>query len=428
MSEKFQSTKQQNDKASDGKGALRQSQDEMQVDFSPQSVLATMIQRAQANPRLLSVVDVIQLQRTLGNRAVRQLLVPAAAASSRLIQTKKLPFHALIQRKPADINGTHELKYDDKGTFTNKGADRTRGLKRTVVINGQVKDGWVTPSEKIMGGHLFKSEFGGPDDETNVVPWTQNTENDFSGFEKLYKDTADKDAKNAASANNSFTAAVKTKATFIDRPDLEVSEEELNTAGWTLDDPERGERKAKFADVAERFSGIPTTLSVEVTGVTGGPLTFSRSQPALAPTYQRNNEAIKPAFGVPTRFRRNGTETRKFSTIPDWDAYKKAKAKKPEEIKLAKKLDHVVSHHPGDFGVTGNSVTKLQELEGKIHTFVFDMTNEQIPGTYMGIDVLHYVNNVSRLWACTTPAGELVAAFVLGVGQYGILTKRGTVG
>ena len=46
------------------------------------SATADLVQLAQQNPQLLSANDVMQLQRTIGNQAVNQLLRPAPAAKT----------------------------------------------------------------------------------------------------------------------------------------------------------------------------------------------------------------------------------------------------------------------------------------------------------------------------------------------------------
>jgi hypothetical protein len=321
-------------------------------------------------------------------------------------------------------------------------------LTRSTVINAQLRDGWVTPKDKLVGGHLFKAEFGGPDDETNVVPWSQTAEREHGVFEKTYEAAAVKDAKilankikkakvdaakstgtpdALATATDGFAATVTTKATFADRPDLEVSEDELTAAGWEETDPERAKRKEKFADVAERFSGIPTQVSVTVAGLSDGEKKTDLKDAEIAPDFKRNDEAIKPEYIVPVRYKRNATGPRPFSMVPDWVAIKKKNRSAEDEARL-KKLNHVKDRHGDHFGVTGGSFTDLQELESKLSAFIQADSTEQIEGMYLGDEVLHYVDGTTKIWLCTTPTGELVAGFKLSEGQYNILIKQGTVG
>ena len=402
------------------KSSPSQQTDGARQNASTETALDVLIQRARENPHLLNSSDIIHLQRTLGNKAVSRLLPP------RSISRKALHTGLHIQLKPANINGTKDLVYDATGTLTNVAAPRAKGLKRPLVINAQLKAGWVTPGTPVMGAHLVKAEFGGPDDETNVVPWGQTTEDRFSIFEDEYKAAADKDAKQAATTNTGFAATINTHATFADRPDLLVSDEDLNTAGWGPVDAKRQERKDKYAEVSERFSGIPTAVRVEVTGLTEGAKRFEVAATEIAPVYTKNPEAVKPGYVVPLRYTRNATEPRLFPKIADWTAYKKAKPKPPDDVARQKKLSHVADRHPAHFGVKNNGMAELEKLEKFIGNFIANPHNEQIVGTYKGINVLHYVD-ADQLWVCTTPTGELVAAFKLGDNQYAILLAEGRV-
>jgi hypothetical protein len=403
--------------------SAEQKQDNAQQTVSSQTDLDMIIQRAKENPQLLKTTDIIHLQRTLGNKAVSRLL-PARPISNGVLARS-----SLIQLKPADINGTQDIDYDSTGKLLNPPAPRARGLKRSIVINSQLKEGWVTPNVQVMGAHLIKAEYGGPDNETNVVPWIQSTEDRFGLFEGEYRAAADKDAKQAALAATAFKATIHAKATFADRPDLLVNDGDLDTAGWGPADVKRQERKDKYTDVAEKFSGIPNAVKVEVSGLTEGTKKFEVAAGEIAPTYAKNPEAVKPGYVVPTRFVRNATEARLFPKIPDWDAFKKAKVKAVDDVARQKKLNHVAARHAVDFGVAGNTMEHLKTLEATLSTFIADAANqEQIVGMYMGKEVLHYVNNATRLWACTSATGELVAAFRLSVGQHDILTTKGKVG
>jgi hypothetical protein len=378
-------------------------------DLSPASVVG---------PRHgLTASQVIRLQRTLGN-----------SATTRIVTAQR----AVIQRKPADIDGTHALSYDATGKLLNVAAARAADTPRTRRINAQMTDGWVTPNQQLIGGHLFKAEFGGPDDDSNVVPWIPGVEAEFGLVETDYKKAADADATNAAKTNTAFTATIKTKATFVDRPDLLVSDGDLTNAGWTDTQPGRDDRKKKYTDVAENFSGIPTVVSVSITGLSSGVKAFSKAGAAIAPTFTRNDLAIQPGYVLPGRFKRKATEARVFPVIPDWLAFKKAKAnaKAPADVQRHKKLNHVASRHGADFGVPGNGFADLERLEGALNTFIKDTNNEQIEGIYLlgKIDVLHYVNAGTKQWVSTTPTGELVAGFKLSQLQFDKLLSQGTVG
>src|SRR5438552_13541562 len=132
---------------------------------APHDDQAQRLQRLQRG--VASAADVLQLQRSLGNHTVSKLL---------------------IQRKPSDINGTFALNYDNTGKLLNAGAVRATTGRRTAIINAQLTKGWVTPNNlQLTGGHLFKREFGGPDDDTNVVPWATSNEAAFGVTEDEYK-------------------------------------------------------------------------------------------------------------------------------------------------------------------------------------------------------------------------------------------------
>jgi hypothetical protein len=367
------------------------------------------LQRLQRLQRgLASPADVIHLQRALGNHSLSQLL---------------------IQRKPADIDGTFALSYDNTGKLLNAGATRATTGRRTAIINAQLTKGWVTPNNlQLTGGHLFKREFGGPDDDTNVVPWLTSNEAAFGIIEDQYRAAADTDAALAAKSNQPFTATVKTNATFVDRPDLQLTDGELDTAGWTSTDPERPRRKAQFDDVADKFSGIPTAVTVKVTGLSGGDKTFTRAADQIAPAFTRNPEAIKPSYVLPSRFTRNATATRAFSRIPDWDKYK-GKTKDPDDVYRGKKLNHVAANHGADWGIKGNSMAVLQQLEGILDTFIRDTGNEQIEGVYLlgKIDALYYLNDASRLFVAVDTGGKLISGWKLDPAQYIKLTTKGVL-
>lgn len=373
---------------------------------APHEEQAHRLQRLQQG--IASAADVIQLQRSLGNHLVSKLL---------------------IQRKPADINGTFPLNYDNTGKLLNAGAARATTGRRTAIINAQLTKGWVSPNNlQLTGGHLFKREFGGPDDDTNVVPWMTSNEAAFGVTEDEYRAAADKDAAAAAKSNQPFTATVKTNATFVDRPDLQLTDTELDTAGWPATDPERPKRKAQYDDVADKFSGVPTSVTVKVTGLSAGDKTFTRAADQIAPAFTRNPDAIKPTYVLPSRFKRKATETRAFSKIPDWDKYK-GKTKAAEDVYRGKKLNHVAANHGADWGIKGNSMTVLQQLEGILDTFVRDTGNEQIEGVYLlgKIDAFYYLNDATKLFVAVDTNGRLISGWKMDDIQYLKLTEKGVL-
>lgn len=324
-----------------------------------------------------------------------------------------------IQRKPLDIDKSDHLNYAQTGKFTNVAETRAK-LKAAAILNAQLRDGWVTPNEQLTGGHLFKREFGGPDNPTNVVPWRQSVEDDFTLFENDYKAKADRDAEKNALSNLPFTATVRSKATFVDRPDLEVGDDQLNSAGWGPTDAGRQERKDQYSDVADKFSNIPTRVEVSVIGLTSGPTSFAADKSTIAPDYVLNPAAIRPDYVVPARFVRNATKPRKFVKV-NW-------VTASQNDPARKQIQHAASRHGHEFGLTTSGAkNNLQAMEGKLDEILTDTGNEQIEGLYRKEEVLHYFNEASRLWLCTREEGELVAAFHLNQDQYDLLTTKGLV-
>lgn len=113
-----------------------------------------------------------------------------------------------IQRKPKDINSRWQLHIVGDNV-ANTPAGRN---DRTVAWSlNKLKDYGV--ESDYLGGHLFKAEYGGHDDISNVVPWTQTAESKYSTFERAYL----RSAKGAVSApGGSATSNISTKATFKD--------------------------------------------------------------------------------------------------------------------------------------------------------------------------------------------------------------------
>jgi hypothetical protein len=86
-----------------------------------------------------------------------------------------------------------------------------------------------------------------------------------------------------------------------------------------------------------------------------------------------------------------------------------------------------VGSHAADFGEPGALLANIQSVQAKIKHFIEDVSHEQIEGTYLGEEVLHYVDHGSRLWVCTLPDGELLAGFKLGPLQYDKLITEGKI-
>jgi hypothetical protein len=150
----------------------------------------------------------LDLQRRSGNTAVRHLLGER------------------IQRKPRDFENHNTLTVDQAGTILNHPAQRDQ-VPTAYPIN-RVREGDLiehSESAEMIGGHMFKAEYGGVDDINNVVPWNAASEKAYSTFEKAYKALADKRAKEAAAAPGANgvgqgSVDITTKAKFRDRKNI----------------------------------------------------------------------------------------------------------------------------------------------------------------------------------------------------------------
>jgi len=351
----------------------------------------------------------LRAQRTLGNRATRDLLHGGGG----------LP----IQRKPANIDQIWPVNYDGTGKLLNVVPPRA-DFRTTTAINSDARDGWVTPTDQLKGGHLLKKELGGPDNDQNVVPWAIATETQFTSFEKDYQDAIDLDVKAATASSRPFDATVHAKATFEDRPDLEVSDSDLDGAGWPNGDALREDRKKKFREVAEKFSHIPTKVAVDVTGVSGPALSFAKAGTDVAPKYVRNDAALKKPFKPqPYDF-----EISPVGVPRAWKMVENTWRVNGDEVR--KQLQHEWSHRT-DWGFAagdGGTVANLKLFETRLKAHVENVNNTQIKGIYRGTTVvIHYLNPITNQWACTLPDGRLQCAWILGPGQLNTLLSIGSV-
>lgn len=117
---------------------------------------------------------------------------------------------ATVQLKPKNINSIHVLNVDNAGNITNAEAGRNDppvSYPLNMAITKRVlksKDG------DAVGGHLFKREYGGADDYSNVLTWSTKTEADFTGFENRYLEQARTDGL----GKGGVSREIKTEATF----------------------------------------------------------------------------------------------------------------------------------------------------------------------------------------------------------------------
>lgn len=112
-----------------------------------------------------------------------------------------------IQRKPSNINKTWNLDIQNN-LIANQGAQRrARSVawpRNKLIIGG---------NDPYTGGHLFKAEYGGPDNITNVVPWDDGAERKYATFEAAYKRSA---LKEAADNQGNYISEIAVSASFTE--------------------------------------------------------------------------------------------------------------------------------------------------------------------------------------------------------------------
>jgi hypothetical protein len=133
--------------------------------------------------------------------------------SVKAVQLRQVPAkasHHPTQLKPKDIKGTHTLSVDAAGNVTNGEAGRD-AVPVSYPLNALIFHKIVKASP-VIGGHLFKREYGGPDDFSNVVTWGQGSEDAYTTFENQYLG----DARTAATTGEegAHDRTIKTEATF----------------------------------------------------------------------------------------------------------------------------------------------------------------------------------------------------------------------
>ncbi|MEM9535071.1 MAG: DUF4157 domain-containing protein [Cyanobacteria bacterium P01_E01_bin.45] len=134
-----------------------------------------------------------------------------------------------IQFKPKDIKSTHTLNVDNDGKITNSEAGRS-DPPVSYPLNMAIKKGLVKSKDgDAVGGHLFKREYGGADNYSNVVTWSTKSESQFTTFENQYLEKAREDA----TGKGGVARQVNTEAKFsnfkvslddISLPDKETSD------------------------------------------------------------------------------------------------------------------------------------------------------------------------------------------------------------
>jgi hypothetical protein len=164
-----------------------------------------------------------------------------------------MPRQTVLQLKRADIDTEYTLPVSE-GKITKSPAKRTpwaqKRLNQLAAAGGlEVVDGADPP---FRGGHLLKAEYGGPDDETNVVPWYKTMEEAYGLFESWYE--------SEIQADNTVTAVrLSTKAKF---------KQPSRASVLALSDPNEPTptilRDEHVDDVADMLSEIPDSVRVQV--------------------------------------------------------------------------------------------------------------------------------------------------------------------
>lgn len=183
-----------------------------------------------------------------------------------------------IQRKPNNIDKKYKIVLNADGKSTNPKGVR-KNTSHATAINKLVSKKSFDSAEELIGGHLHKREYGGEDNDANVVPWQQTCENSFSNdFEKKYE------AKFVD--NKGKEVEFSAKATFADK-DLGLTE----SAEWNkeVDNVITTRKKAilttKLKPIKEALERIPTNVKTACLGES-----FDKSGTDIAPNYSLNKD------------------------------------------------------------------------------------------------------------------------------------------
>lgn len=122
---------------------------------------------------------------------VKQLKTIQIMADNSL-QVRESKKGSVVQLKPKDFKRKHTLSVDRDGAVTNAEANRA-AIPVSYPMNALIYHKIIDVSE-VVGGHLFKREYGGPDDFSNVVTWSHDAEDNFTLYENAYLNDARDDA------------------------------------------------------------------------------------------------------------------------------------------------------------------------------------------------------------------------------------------
>lgn len=157
-----------------------------------------------------------------------------------------------IQLKPKDIKETHTLHVDANGNITNAEAQRA-DVPVSYPMNALIFHK-IIGAKPVVGGHLFKREYGGQDDFSNVVTWSTAQEQSFTNYENQYLN----DAREAAGREGAHDRTIKTKAKFATAKVKAAKLPEINDGDT--------KKKAKQArhKVSKMIKGGVETIPTEV--------------------------------------------------------------------------------------------------------------------------------------------------------------------
>lgn len=115
----------------------------------------------------------------------------------------------VIQCKPKNITKSHKLKLNKSGEIQNPEAGRvdppvSYPMNTLIALH-------LINHDDLKGGHLFKREYGGADNYSNVVTWSERSEDAYTVFEEDYLTKA---RQGAIDADKAVTYTINTAATF----------------------------------------------------------------------------------------------------------------------------------------------------------------------------------------------------------------------
>jgi hypothetical protein len=150
-----------------------------------------------------------------------------------------------VQKKPRDIKSKWQLNIQNNA-IANQGAQR-RGRSVAWPRNKLIVGG----NDPYTGGHLFKAEYGGPDNITNVVPWDNGAEDKYSNFEAAYRRAALAKAKQG---DGNATSEISVTASFKEEKDVNA-----NTIKGYRDHQQHNIRKPDIAKIVNQTLSLTPT-------------------------------------------------------------------------------------------------------------------------------------------------------------------------